>query len=396
MGHRIMARSRRRAFTLVELLVVISIIGMLMALLLPAVQQAREAGRRNTCNNNLHQLGLALQNFTSAGAGKYPGYREPLQLQGPNAISPPVPAYNDAAWTSGTVVVSWLVPLLPNLERADLYRNWRQGLFFPGGTGYNPLADPTLKGYVAALICPSNPPSIQNPPPCAYIANCGQMDVTSGAGYPSDPRDNGVFFNRFADGNTLTAPNHTSGAPIVTMTQDFISSNDGTSNTLALSENSDQFNDQGNAGSYVTWTNGTPALPSNNALLGPAEYYNGFVWWPAATATPPYQPYDFVNNKLVYPYGMINYVTTAGVNPPPNGYYYARPASRHPSGVNVLFCDGHSRFLNQELDYAVFCLIMTPNGQYCNQPGSAGLVPPSNTNNYQYLRTAPLSDNSLD
>lgn len=389
MGHRIMARSKRRAFTLVELLVVISIIGMLMALLLPAVQQAREAGRRNTCNNNLHQLGLALQNFTSAGAGKYPGYREPLQIQGTNASSPPIPTYTDVGWTPNTVVVSWMVPLLPNIERADLYRNWRQGLFFPSGTGWNALSDPSLKGYVAALICPSNPPSIQNPPPCAYIANCGQADVTSTAGIPSDPRDNGVFFNRFADGNALTAPNHTSGAPIVTMTQDFISSNDGTSNTLALSENSDQFNDQGNAGSYVTWTNGTPALPSNNAILGPAEYYNGFVWWPATKNTPAYQP-------SIYPYGMINYVTTAGTNPPTNGYQYARPASRHPSGVNVLFCDGHSRFLSQELDYGIFCLIMTPNGQYCNQPGSAVLVAPSNTNNYQYLRTAPLSDNALE
>jgi len=87
------------------------------------------------------------------------------------------------------------------------------------------------------------------------------------------------------------------------------------------------------------------------------------------------------------------------------------PASNHPSGVNVAFCDGHIRFLSQDIDYTVFCQLMSPNGQKCNTPGmpgnaldtaGVGAVPnlvqyyyPSGQNNYGVLRTAPLNESQI-
>ena len=87
----------RNAFTLVELLVVIAIIGVLVALLLPAVQAAREAARRSQCTNNLKQITLAMHNYADIHGGKYP-----------------VGEYN-YGW--GT----WLVGLLPFIEQKALY-----------------------------------------------------------------------------------------------------------------------------------------------------------------------------------------------------------------------------------------------------------------------------------
>ncbi|MGH7136857.1 MAG: DUF1559 domain-containing protein, partial [Pirellulales bacterium] len=185
---------RRSGFTLVELLVVISIIGMLMALLLPAVQQAREAGRRNTCQNNMKQLALAITNFAGA-KGTYPGYVEPLTLASSGGAS--------GSAATAFYPVSFVVPVLPYMERTDVYtlyrnyNNWGLPNIIQGWTDTN---DPPPV-YMDVLNCPSAPPSNkQSNTPCAYVANSGMVDVTSAAGatpYPADFQANGVFFNHF-------------------------------------------------------------------------------------------------------------------------------------------------------------------------------------------------------
>src|SRR5438128_1478917 len=126
-------------FTLIELLVVIAIIAVLIALLLPAVQAAREAGRRAQCSNNLKQIGLALLNYESAN-GCFP-----TAGQGSDYTSkPPATAYND-----GT---GFHARILPFLEQAAVFNAINFGFDYNHVSGVNFTAYSTV---VATYLCPS-------------------------------------------------------------------------------------------------------------------------------------------------------------------------------------------------------------------------------------------------
>ncbi len=148
-------RSRKRGFTLVELLVVIAIIGILVALLLPAVQAAREAARRMKCSNNLKQLGLAIHNYADKYTEQFPwngwdGNGEDWGNRNPPLVR--------ATWQAYTY--SWLVAILPYVEQQSLYDslNFKD----PGGNagivvGANGQTNRTLRTTILPIfLCPSD------------------------------------------------------------------------------------------------------------------------------------------------------------------------------------------------------------------------------------------------
>ncbi|MGQ9574727.1 MAG: DUF1559 domain-containing protein [Thermoguttaceae bacterium] len=155
----------RRAFTLVELLVVIAIIGILIALLLPAVQAAREAARRISCANNLMQLGIALHNYELAHELFPPGV---VDSKGPIRSEP-------AGYHMG-----WIVQVLPQIERRDAFK----AIDFSVGV-YAKNNEPVRKLSLAVLNCPS----LSSPTQISNYAAC-HHDVEA----PIDQDNHGVFF----------------------------------------------------------------------------------------------------------------------------------------------------------------------------------------------------------
>jgi prepilin-type N-terminal cleavage/methylation domain-containing protein len=321
-----MKTRHKAAFTLVELLVVISIIGMLIALLLPAVQASREAGRRTVCLNNQKQLSLALLQYEGR-RGHFPGYR------------------NWMVGTDGSTGQSFgrpvgVIPeIFAELDQAALADQWRSS-----------QSNPQVV-LLPVGICPSDVTVRRDPGTAdiSYVFNCGVPDQII-----QDPENNqrqinmngpwaGVFHNLSPDPND---PLLSGNVPVDLLRHqvslDYITTKDGASYTLLLGERLDPTNRPPAAGSpFQGWTY-TPDFAVN-------KIYIGFVWFFNATQLP---------NSQIQP------GHPAGINAEPEVFisarYGPRLSSNHPGGVVVSFCDGRQIFLRETIDQGVYCHLMTP------------------------------------
>jgi prepilin-type N-terminal cleavage/methylation domain-containing protein len=342
-------RHARRGFTLVELLVVIAIIGTLVALLLPAVQSARETARGNTCRNNIKQLQLALTNMDSQ-LRRLPGYVEELfNPNGQKSGNPPMFTKSFARRAS------WVVRTFPYLEEQALWDKWSTD--FSG----NPPAT-----AISALTCPSNVPEVPDTPVLSYVGNAGWAFSDSGRG--SDTAEhgaNGIFFD--ANKNTnLGAPSldGREGMPKIQMSLAQVA--DGTTKTLMLSENLHTFYWCYEAVQGST----TPYAQNDSSTIKDTKHLFGFVWKNNPGADDRINGDNNYDNKT--PPETVNASNPMLAYSDTSYETYGYPSSNHPGGVNVAFCGGTIRFMAQSIDPVIYGQIMTSNARKSSLVGPGG------------------------
>lgn len=300
----------RKGFTLVELLVVIAIIGVLVALLLPAIQAAREAARRTQCTNNMKQIGLGLHNYHDTTRAFPIGH----MIWNNN-----LPAGYGLVGTMR--LFGWQVPLLPYVERKALYdqfdfqrfANQIDVLWPPNGTA--------MWNFVDVYLCPSNPGRVG-------IAWTGNTNPNSpGPNEDSTP----THYSGIAD-NVSEFENGVSGWPTpkgrglfyMNSKLSFRDIEDGTANTIAVCENVSSDPQGGNKYDGKTW-----------------------VAWNLLD----------VHNGINFPWKLNPRLTHSAWNST-NG-----PASYHPGGCNVVVADASVRFLSDSMDQTALSALATRAGR---------------------------------
>lgn len=210
--------ARRIGFTLVELLVVIAIIGVLIALLLPAVQQAREAARRMQCSNNLKQIGLGLHN-----------YHDTHNTLPPLVVNPAAdPDDGDTSNPSGTDEVEswgWSAFLLPFIEQGALYDS--------AGIGEGRLLEAELDDAINTVL-----PAFRCPSDTGAAVGDAAQRLLKGAG------SNYGVYNHSRSGRFRQADGGADGAFYQNHGKKFRDITDGLSNTLAVGESASKLNGQ--------------------------------------------------------------------------------------------------------------------------------------------------------
>jgi prepilin-type N-terminal cleavage/methylation domain-containing protein/prepilin-type processing-associated H-X9-DG protein len=318
----------RTAFTLVELLIVIAIIGILIGLLLPAVQSAREAANRTQCQNNLKQIGLALSSFEGAQQVFPPGY-----VSQPNnpAMGPVDPDFNDAGPGWG-----WLTFLLPYVEQDGLYNSLKQNL-----ACYDPANATAAQTRIATFLCPSDNggqnPSWAGPVSLPDIngktlAVLGRSNYVHSVGsttlwcsWPVTIFPNGVMYR-----------NSTTRAADVT---------DGLSHTVFAGERSSNLADS-------VWPGIVP--------LSEHFQYPPFL---SAGSGGINRPYDGPGAFVGAHGGPCPYEDPVVIHPPNSPYGHSdQMESMHPGGANILLGDGSVFFYSDDHMLSTWVALISRNG----------------------------------
>ena len=349
-------RKPKSGFTLIELLVVIAIIAVLISLLLPAVQSAREAARRSQCINNLKQLGLAVHNYASQNMVF------PMQTMFPTAN------VESWGWSYG-----WGLSILPNLEQGPAFNafNFSIGIFGnSGGNTFQQGNNTVMNLQLSVFSCPSDG-SLKTPTGVYggtnYVGNYG------GPGQLANAGTNGSFSGTIIPNAWYNDPNL---GPV-----GFQSISDGTSNTALFSErllgivgnpqvklNSADakrsiFQVAGPvAGSDVagvnTFVGACKALPgSATSIRSNGNGYTWFAGYPWHVAVNSYTHVGAPNstscNNSADQGGWLSFTGPLGSAP---------PNSNHPGGVNMGMADGSVRFIKNTINLPTFWSIGTRKG----------------------------------
>jgi len=425
-------KRRKRGFTLVELLVVIAIIGILVALLLPAVQAAREAARRNACLNNIKQIGLAIHNF----ADKRKSF--PLASL----------AFYDPAAEVGTELdgYSWLFQILPEMENQNLYNRTRDAALEAGGTlgggsaklrqgpfvpkvvvdDNKAASDPerfALGQRMDGYVCPSYPgaedTSINYAGTKAAVGNyvClpsthynvdgvgdGQDNTITGTLFdsysgssPKQRAGNGVIIFAHYTGNGSDIVSADSNNPPYSVNEvkrrprgvNFAGIRDGTSNTIMFTESREE--------RYASWISGLSAYvvaadpdgpgkidkisPSTGTSSQPAV----LQWVPAGDGQTALNVGSAV--KRAGGDSATDPSPNAVTDPDTQAQFYAKtfqhgvgsssarwygPSSNHPGSVLHGFADGHGRSIEEDIDPDAYLHITTRAGGEVGGEASGG------------------------
>ena len=339
----------RVGFTLVELLVVIAIIGILIGMLLPAVQSVRQAARRTVCANNFRQIALSVHNYESTHM------HFPVNQIGPGLED----ANASGGYSSG--YYSWIVPLLPHFEQQNVYDLMDHSISNGGGAGYkisdthpNAEAAGTL---INTLICPSDTPNTENsvilgssnPASCSMAANAGWPHRSTGInGSGGTGMFNGVIPLVHPSENI---PWHGSSR------LSFGSITDGSSNTALISERLIQ---QGNSGDAITdgdvRTSSFHILEREEPLSEIVDQLSsshvhvfesahiGRSWSSGSPLVAPiYMHVSQPNSR------MGHYSTSIE-----QGDFVFTASSQHPGGVNVALADGSVHFVSDDVSSVVW------------------------------------------